>query len=153
MFAELGQNRIFWTVVLAWATAQILKVLTGIIRERRLDAGWFFVTGGMPSTHVSGVTCLSVCIGRQLGFDSVAFSISAVFMLIVMFDAQGVRQVAGLLAKTANRMIEDLYGHTPADGEVAVHIERVKELSGHTIREVFGGVLVGSAIAVFAGGS
>ena len=147
MLRALGANRIFWTVVLAWVTAQSLKILIGVIRERRFDFRWVFVTGGMPSTHVAGVMALSISVGRRTGFDSVLFAACAVFTLIVLFDAQGVRRVTGLLAKTANRMIEDLYADRDWREEEA-RFERIKELSGHTLREVFGGAVVGILIAL-----
>lgn len=147
MLRELGANRIFWTVVLAWVIAQSLKILIGVLREHRFDFHWVFVTGGMPSTHVAGVTALSVSVGRARGFDSVLFAACAVFALIVLFDAQGVRRVTGLLAKTANRMIEDLYANRDWREEEA-RLERIKELSGHTLREVLGGAAVGTVIAL-----
>ena len=152
MLRELGANRIFWTVVLAWVTAQSLKVLMGVVREHRFDFRWLFVTGGMPSTHVAGVTALSVSVGRYAGFDSILFAACAVFALIVFFDAQGVRRVTGLLAKTANRMIEDLYAHRDWRGEEA-RMERIKELSGHTLREVLGGAVVGTIVALLTDGA
>ena len=149
MLRELGHNRIFWTVVVAWAIAQSLKILIGVARERRFDFRWLFLTGGMPSTHVAGVTALSVSVGRREGFGSTLFAACAVFTLIVLFDAQGVRRVTGLLAKTANRMIEDLYTNRTwrEDDE---RFERIKELSGHTLREVLGGALVGVLVALLA---
>lgn len=149
---ELGANRIFWTVVLAWAVAQSLKILLGIIREQRFDFRWLFVTGGMPSTHVAGVTALSVSVGRYTGFDSILFAACAVFTLIVLFDAQGVRRITGLLAKTANRLIEDLYAHRDWHAEEA-RMERIKELSGHTLLQVLGGALVGALVALLADGA
>lgn len=147
MLHELGANRIFWTVVLAWVTAQSLKIVTGVLREHRFDFRWVFVTGGMPSTHVAGVTALSISVGRTIGFDSMLFAACAVFALIVLFDAQGVRRVTGLLAKTANRMIEDLYANRNWREEEA-RLERIKELSGHTLREVLGGAAVGTLVAL-----
>ncbi len=151
MLAELSRNRVLWTVLLAWITAQSLKILAGVIRERRFDFRWLIVTGGMPSSHVAGVTALSVSVGRHVGFDSLLFTVATVFALIVLFDAQGVRRVTGLLAKTANRMIEDLYANRGWRQE-DIQVERIKELSGHTLREVVGGVVVGTAVALSVGG-
>lgn len=153
MLRELGANRIFWTVVLAWVTAQSVKIILGVLRERRFDFRWLFVTGGMPSTHVAGVTALSVSVGRHLGFDSTLFAACAVFTLIVLFDAQGVRQITGLLAKTANRMIADLYANRNWQHTEDARLERIRELSGHTLREVLGGVVVGTVVAILADGA
>ena len=136
--------------MLAWVVAQSLKILIGILREHRFDFRWVFLTGGMPSTHVAGVTALSVSVGRTMGFDSLLFAACAVFALIVLFDAQGVRRVTGLLAKTANRMIQDLYTNRDWQHEEEARLERIKELSGHTLREVLGGAAVGTLVALFA---
>lgn len=152
MLRELGANRVFWTVALAWITAQSLKIILGVWREHRFDFRWVFLTGGMPSTHVAGVTALSVSMGRYAGFDSLLFAVCAAFALIVLFDAQGVRRVTGLLAKTANRMIEDLYANRDWHAEEA-RLERIKELSGHTLREVLGGAVVGTVVALLADGA
>ena len=149
---ELGTNRIFWTVVLAWTVAQSLKILLGVIREQRFDFRWLFLTGGMPSTHVAGVTALSVSVGRYTGFDSTLFAACAVFTLIVLFDAQGVRRITGLLAKTANRLVEDLYANRDWHAEEA-RLERIKELSGHTLLQVLGGALVGALVALLVDGA
>ena len=138
--------------MLAWVTAQSLKILIGVIRERRFDFRWLFLTGGMPSAHVAGVTALSIAVGRYAGFDSILFAACAVFALIVFFDAQGVRRITGLLAKTANRMIEDLYANRDWREEEA-RFERIKELSGHTLRQVIGGAVVGTIIALLADGA
>ena len=153
MLRELSANRIFWTVVLAWVTAQSLKILLGVIHQHRFDFRWLILTGGMPSTHVAGVTALSVSVGRYTGFDSHLFAACAVFTLIVLFDAQGVRRITGLLAKTANRMIADLYTNRDWQHVEEARLERIKELSGHTLREVLGGAVIGVIVALCTDGA
>jgi len=58
-----------------------------------------------------------------------------------MFDAAGVRRAAGHQAKILNLMIDELFKHHKLR-----HIH-LKELLGHTRKEVFAGMIVGIAVA------
>lgn len=97
-------------------------------------------SGGFPSSHSAIVSALSLGIGRYYGWDSPIFAVAAVFGMIVLYDAAGVRRAAGKQAEVLNQLIERLY-HGPDFAQ-----ERLKELIGHTPLEVFGGVMVGIII-------
>ena len=99
----------------------------------------------MPSSHSSTVTCLTSSIGIVHGFNSALFAISFVFAVIVMYDAAGVRRAAGEQAKILNRLVADLEDGKTTD--INVHL---KELLGHTPREVLFGALLGILISVCA---
>ncbi|MFH1856108.1 MAG: divergent PAP2 family protein [Candidatus Omnitrophota bacterium] len=141
-FIGITHNRIFFITVAAWLIAQSIKVILGAIRERRFNFKWFLGTGGMPSSHVAGVAALATSIGLHLGFDSSIFAVTVVFTIIVMFDAQGVRQATGKQAEILNKMMEDIY--------LKKHVEedRLKELIGHTPVQVLTGAFIGILIAV-----
>lgn len=125
----------------AWAVAQTIKVGLGVIRKKKFDFRWFVGTGGMPSSHAAGASCLATAIGFQYGFDSVYFALAASFALVVMFDAQGVRRATGKQAYILNKIMDDIYwqGKTKES--------RLRELIGHTPIEVITGCLIGIAIA------
>lgn len=129
------------TTLSAWAVAQAIKVSLGVIREKRFDFRWFVGTGGMPSSHAAGASCLATAIGFKYGFESVYFALAASFALVVMFDAQGVRRATGRQAYILNKIMDDIYwqGKTKES--------RLRELIGHTPVEVIAGCLVGIAIA------
>lgn len=129
----------FW----GWATAQTLKVLLGVFRERRFNFKWFVGSGGMPSSHAATVTAVAVAVGRQEGFNSSVFAVAIVFAMVTMFDAQGVRRHTGIQAKALNRILEDL-AHSKG-----VREEPLKALIGHTPVEVLVGGLIGVVIALF----
>ncbi len=139
---QLVANKIFMTTVSAWIVAQTIKVTMGVIRERRIDFRWFVGTGGMPSSHAAGASCLAAAVGFSYRFDSVLFALAAAFALVVMFDAQGVRRAAGKQARILNKIMEDIYWQGKID-EV-----RLRELVGHTPLEVIAGCLLGILIAV-----
>ena len=141
---QLIKNKIFMTTLSAWIAAQVIKVTIGIVRERKFDFRWFIGTGGMPSSHAAGASCLAAAIGFEYGFSGVYFALAASFALVVMFDAQGVRRSAGRQARILNKVMDDIYW------QGRIQENRLRELVGHTPIEVIGGFLLGILIALIA---
>ena len=136
-------NKILMITFLAWAIAQGMKVLLGVIRERRFNFKWFIGTGGMPSSHAAGATALATTCGLQTGFDSAMFALTAVFAVVTMFDAQGVRRSAGQQAAILNQVLDDMYW------KGKIETERLFELIGHTPLQVIIGGFLGITLACF----
>jgi acid phosphatase family membrane protein YuiD len=134
-------NRVFLAWFIACIVSQLTKIILGTIEQRRFDFRWFLGTGGMPSTHVAGVTALTTSVGIHVGVDSALFASTLVFTIITMFDAQGVRRWSGRQAQVLNKMLEDMYFKR------RIQEERLKELLGHTPTEVFAGMGVGLVTA------
>lgn len=106
-------------------------------------------SGGMPSSHASFVSTLSTSIGLRYGFRSDLFAIVAVFSLIIIYDAGGVRRAVGEQANVLNKIIRNLdlkQFSRSADKELI--IKDLKELIGHTPIEVLVGTLLGILIAL-----
>ncbi len=141
-FREIIQNRIFLITLSVWFLAQATKVVLGCIRERRFNFRWFIGTGGMPSSHAAGASALATSVGMEYGYDSVLFAISAVFALVTMFDAQGVRRSTGQQATILNKMMDDIYW------KGQIEEARLKELVGHTPIQVLAGLLFGMICAI-----
>lgn len=135
-------NAILVSAVTAWAIAQILKVAVSAILLRKLDFQLIFSSGGFPSSHSATVSALALGIGKYYGWDSPIFAVSAVFGMIVLYDAAGVRRAAGKQAEVLNQLVERLYPSLNIDQK------RLKELIGHTPFEVFGGVSVGIIVGL-----
>lgn len=144
-FAELYRNKIFMTTLCAWFIAQTIKVIMGVLREKRFDFRWFVGTGGMPSSHAAGASCLATALGMKYGFDTPYFALGAAFAIVVMFDAQGVRRATGRQARILNKLMEDIYWRG------RIRENRLRELVGHTPLEVIAGFLLGVVIAIVAG--
>lgn len=136
------QNRSIWVAVMAWAIAQVLKLILTYFTHRRVDLTRLYGAGGMPSSHTALVLALSVSVGKQMGFDSVAFAICLVLSFIVMYDAAGVRRAAGKQAAAINV----LFNHAKLTIE-----EQLKELLGHTPAQVLAGAALGIFIGAFFG--
>ena len=144
IFIQIGHNKIFMTTLSAWIIAQTVKVTIGVVRQKKFDFRWFVGTGGMPSSHAAGASCLATAVGLEYGFNSVYFALAAAFALVVMFDAQGVRRASGKQARILNKITEDIYWQGRIDES------RLRELIGHTPFEVIVGFLLGVLIAILA---
>jgi len=142
VFSQLVKNKIFLNTLAAWIIAQTIKVVIGIIRQKKFDFRWFVGTGGMPSSHASGASCLAAAIGLEHGFESTYFALAAAFALVVMFDAQGVRRASGRQARILNKITEDIYW------QGKIKDNRLRELIGHTPIEVIAGFFLGVFIAI-----
>lgn len=143
-FVEIFKNKIFMTTLSAWLIAQTVKVSIGVIKQKKIDFRWFVGTGGMPSSHAAGASCLATAIGLEYGFSSVSFALAASFAIVVMFDAQGVRRATGRQARILNKITEDIYW------QGRIREDRLRELVGHTPVEVIAGFLLGVLIAFIA---
>lgn len=131
------------TAILAWFAAQVIKVITVVVTDKRIDFGRFIGSGGMPSSHSAFVTGLAMSIGLNSGFSGEAFSIAAVLAIVVMYDAAGVRRAAGEQAKILNQLVEEWGKQNYKNTEV-----HLKELLGHTPMQVFAGAVLGIAVAM-----
>lgn len=143
---QIIRNRVLATSLVAWAVAQTIKVCLGVIREKRFNFKWFIGTGGMPSSHVSGMMSLATSVGFVCGFSSYQFAIALVMALIVMFDAQGVRRSTGKQAIILNKLLDDIYWRKK------IEERKLKEFLGHTPVEVFAGALIGILISIISFG-
>ena len=142
ILAQWCRNKIFMTGFWSWAVAQMMKVLLGMVREKRFNFKWLVGSGGMPSSHAALAVGLTTSIGLYHGFDSGLFAMAFAFSVTTMFDAQGVRRQSGKQAEALNRIMEDLSTHK------GLKEERLKQLFGHSPNEVFAGAFVGIIIAI-----
>lgn len=138
----IGWNPPLVLAVISMVTVQIIKFVSNLILNRRIDFERLSGTGGMPSSHAASVSSLATAVGLQAGFDSPIFAVAAFFSMVVMYDAAGIRRAAGRQARVLNRMIDDLKAHQVVEGET------LRELLGHTPIEVFVGTAYGIGLAL-----
>ena len=142
MFYELLTNKVLIISGSAWFVAQLLKGLYFLIREKRVGWSYFISSGGMPSSHSAVVCALATAVAMTQGMGSVAFGITVVLAVVVMYDAAGVRQSVDKQSVILNRIMEELRLKRPI-GEV----ERdLRELIGHTPFQVIVGAVLGILI-------
>ena len=137
---EIFQNKILLISIFSCFLAQFIKIFTG--KESKIDFRRISISGGMPSSHSSFVTALAVLVGFDKGFASTEFAMTAVFAVIVMYDASGVRRAVGKQAEILNQIVDDFF-----QGKFDQH-ERLKELVGHTPKEVLAGALLGILVGI-----
>ena len=134
-------NKVLVISVSAWAVAQLLKVLVGLVRDRRLDLSYFVASGGMPSAHSATVCALATAVAMIQGLNSVAFGIAAILAMVVMYDAAGVRQAVSRQSVVLNRMVKEILARRPRD-----EVEHdLREFIGHTPFQV----IIGAALGIF----
>lgn len=143
MLHDIITNSALVASILAWALAQLSKTLVAFLQGNGLRLRYLYGSGGMPSSHSAFVSGLATAVAVIQGLESVAFAISFVVALIVMYDAAGVRQSVSRQSKVLNRIVKELrLGHlTGLENDL-------RELVGHTPFQVFAGSALGIAVAL-----
>jgi acid phosphatase family membrane protein YuiD len=133
---------LLWASLLSMALAQFLKPFLDLAFRRPWRWRRAFDTGGMPSSHTSLVTTLTMGVGLVEGTDTSTFAVALVFSLYFVFEATGLRQEVGQQARVLNEMFDELLAHHTFRPDE----RRLRELVGHTWAEVLGGVVVGVGV-------
>lgn len=136
-----------YEAVLAMLLANFLAQLWKFLRDRRRRGHFhiptLFSTGGMPSSHSSSVTALATSVGMVAGWNAPVFAVALCYAFIIMFDAAGLRQSASRQAQALNEIVHELLSP-----EHRLNRDKLKELLGHTPREVLSGAALGVAVAL-----
>ncbi|AOV06992.1 divergent PAP2 family protein [Sporosarcina ureilytica] len=147
------QNIPLLAALLGILLAQFIKIPVTYFLTRKLDWSLITSTGSMPSSHSAAVTSLTTAIAYESGLASPLFAVSAIFAVIVMFDATGIRYQAGQQAVMINKMridfqtfVQEAKGWQQKDDEQK--IQELKTLLGHKPSEVFVGALLGIIISI-----
>ena len=143
MFNEIITNKVLIIPICSWAIAQVMKVIIILLRKKQLDLRLLVVSGGMPSSHSAFVTALATSVALIEGLGSVAFGISAIFALVVIYDAAGVRRSVGQQSVILNRIMREFRDRRP----VTELGHDLREFIGHTQLQVIIGVLIGFVVA------
>lgn len=128
----------------AMGAAQAAKVVYNSLKEKRFCGGFFWSTGGMPSSHSATMISLVTSLGileawyeKGIGYD---FAIALAVASVVIYDAMGVRYEAGKHAQMLNKIMEN----EPKELKDSVgYNKELKVLLGHKPKEVFWGIIVG----------
>jgi acid phosphatase family membrane protein YuiD len=133
-------------------SAQLLKIPWHWLMHQKWDWKQAVTSGGMPSSHSSGVASLCTAIGLTEGIRSSDFAIAFILGAIVMYDAMGIRRHAGeqavilnQLVIQFNQMIKGFRDSIQMKG-VPFH-KKLKEILGHQPIEVLVGGLYGIFLA------
>ncbi len=98
MLQQLFSNQILITAFVAWLLAGLMKVPIEYWETRQWNWALWFSSGGMPSQHSALVTSAMLAVGLYSGFNTPAFAVAFTLMIVVLYDAAGIRRQAGLQA-------------------------------------------------------
>lgn len=132
----------FWSSFLSWTVAQCIKMLSNAAKTHTFDFEYLVSTGGMPSAHSAMATGMATSIGLTEGFGTPLAMLGIGWAAITIFDAATVRRAAGEQAKVLNQIVKELKESLKFD---PAHL---KELLGHTQKEVMAGMLTGILTAL-----
>ena len=133
MLQQLFSNQILITAFITWILAGLMKVPLEYLETRQWNWSLWFSSGGMPSQHAALVTSAMLAVGLYSGFNTPAFAIAFTLMIVVLYDAAGIRRQAGLQAVKINKLINEFFAGQP------ISDSQLKEVLGHTPREVLAG--------------
>ena len=138
------QYRYLMVPFLTWFGIQLFKIIWDFVETKKLNIKRLWGAGGMPSAHSAVVVSLTTMIGRNQGIASPIFAIAAVFSMVVLYDACGVRYEAGKQAHVLNAIMSN------PDFELSnMNFNgKLEELVGHTPFQVAIGALVGLIIGL-----
>lgn len=132
----------FCAMITSWVIAQSIKMGRDYFHSRKLKFGYLMSTGGMPSAHSSMATALFLSVGMTEGFCSATAMCAFGLTAFVLYDAAFIRRESGRQAEIINEMVEKL-----KQKQIRMRDIRLKELVGHTGREVLGGIVTGTIVA------
>ena len=138
-FEALAANRPLLCAAAAWLIAQVIKFILYSCLEKTLNWRRIWGAGGMPSSHTAMTLALAVSTGLTEGFQTTSFAIACMLMMVVVYDAMGVRYETGKQGAVINQILNELF----VEGKPLTD-ERLKELVGHSPIEVIGGALTGA---------
>ncbi|MCM1160402.1 MAG: divergent PAP2 family protein [Roseburia sp.] len=145
VWEQLCSNKILVSAITGWFVAQVLKTIIHMIISKQFSAERLVGSGGMPSSHSSTVCALVTATGIIYGLSGYEFAVAAIFAIVVMYDAMGVRRETGKQARILNQMMNIF---TDMGNSLKTPEEKLKEFVGHTPLQVLMGAILGILIAI-----
>ena len=125
--------------------SQTMKFVIKSFQGPSDEPNWRYLDdyGGMPSGHTSFLVALDTAIILVFGWQSIPFVIAAIFTIVIVRDALGLRTLIGEHAKTLNKLIKKI--PEPERKDLPKHLE---ETIGHNFLEVAVGGIIGVGVTL-----
>ncbi|TET79680.1 divergent PAP2 family protein [candidate division TA06 bacterium] len=137
MLAFYDQYRAIILPIVCGLAAQLSKVVSFYIRERKINLKRMTEPGGMPSSHSAAIVALCTVVGVENGINSTVFAVTFLLSLVIMYEAAGLRRAAGEQAEVLNRIVDEFFR------DRRVSEGKLKQWLGHTPVEVLAGAAIG----------
>lgn len=116
---------------------QLIKFLVELIKYKKINIYRLFNgSGGIPSTHTTFISSITMLIGFKQGFDTPIFAVTFIISLIIAYDGMGVRLETEKQAKAINEL-----------GKIEKVNFKLKDKVGHQPIEIIVGYLLGTIMA------
>lgn len=140
MFKELITNPIALSCLFTVIIAQLIKTVDLSHKNSGFHWRYLFIAAGFPSAHTATVTALTLGVFLTEGITTI-FVVSLTLSFIVIRDVLGDR----IFARQQENLINDIF-HKIFEGK----FEKIQwnDLIGHSIKEVFWGLILGAAITL-----
>jgi len=138
---EFFYSKPFLVAIGAGAAAQLIKVLSFILIEKKVNYRRFVQADGSPNMHAAAMTALSVAVGVKDGFDSIVFVLALCITIIVCIDTLNVKNAASKQGEMIQMLVERLRRKKGSQLK-----KRRQPLSYRPI-DIFSGVALGVAFA------
>jgi acid phosphatase family membrane protein YuiD len=130
----------FIVAILAGIFAQVVKVVSFLVMEKRVDYRRFVETDRMPNMHSTTFSALTIAVGLTAGFGSVVFGLVLCLTSIVLVDTMNVKNARTMQAEAVAVLLERLRGHRSGAG--------ARRRNSYTPLDVFSGVILGAVFAL-----
>jgi acid phosphatase family membrane protein YuiD len=133
---EMIQDKPFIVAIVAGILAQVIKVASFLIIEKKVNYRRFVQTDGAPNMHVSTFSALATAVGLTAGFDSLPFAITICMASIIVVDTMNVKNATTRQAEAIGLLLSRLRksGHAGVAANSA---------NSYTPIDIFSGVLLG----------
>lgn len=127
--------------IAAMSISQLFKIITELIKNKTFNPNSLVVSGGMPSSHAALLTAITTAFAFQEGLGSPSFLITLSILMIITYDATGVRKLAGEQAQEYNKLLDQLPNNQKKG------LKKLTVRHGHTHCEVVAGIILGITVA------
>lgn len=128
-------NKILLASVLSFIVCKITKTIVNLVTKDVSFKKALFGGGSMPSTRAGGVIALVYSTGVVCGIQGFEFAVAVIFAFIMLFDSVYVRKE---VEKHTNILKEHF----------DVSDYKLKEYSGHNLKQAIVGGLIGLCISI-----
>lgn len=133
LLISLVANKIIISAAIACLVSQLVKFITAMFRNKKLDFYKLVETGGMPSAHAAVVSAITSAVYIEQG-ASALFAITLIISIIFLRDAIGLRMTVKKQSKILKKITPKASG--------------LSESEGHKIPEVIMGIALGIIITL-----